>query len=315
MQLTSISPISSASPTSYVNRVSTNFSGRRDNVDAFIGLDDDSIRQLAYLKTQSKVDHERNNKITNTLFYNAPLAAGLGTALLSKSGTTKLFNKQLTGTAGRMAKGLKVAALWTAGLLALDGLGALKNKLSENSSTVRKFDKEHPILSIGATLAAGFGVLALLTKGAGRLGKMKAPKFLQKMATGFGKFANQSKLMVSAKNGFMKLSKNTPPVLKEIGAGALDIAPTALLFGGLFHSIGSANAESREFAKNYTELRDKQAHLSQTRVRELSLQNDFLMQDSQNKEDVELLQDNFAGLPEEVLEKVESLRADNAVEV
>lgn len=290
-----------------VSSIGPNFQGRRDNVDALIGMDDNTVRQLAYMKTSAKIDHDRNRKVTNALFYNAPLAAGLATALLTKSGNTKLFSKELTGTAGRMAKGLKVAAYWTAGLLAIDLLGAFKNKLSQKSPEVRKFDKEHPLLSMGTMIAAGLGAFALIGKGASALSKVNAPKFMQKATERTANFLNESKIMVKAKNGYKNLLAKTPSALKEIGATVLDWAPTALLFGGLFHSVASANAESREFAKNYTELKEKQMNVSRARVRELALQNDFLMQDAQNKEDVEILNDNLAGLPQEVVDKVEDL--------
>lgn len=279
-----------------VSSIGPNFQGRRDNVDALIGLDDNSIRQIAYMKTSAKIDHDKNRKVTNTLFYTAPLAAGLGTALLTKNGNTKLFSTQLSGTAGRMAKGLKVAAYWTAGLLAIDMLGALKNKVAQKSPEVRKFDKEHPMLSLGTMLAVGIGALALVGRGAAALSKVNAPKFMQKATNKTAGFLNESKIMVKAKNGYKNLLAKTPSALKEIGATALDWAPTALLFGGLFHSIGSANAENREFAKNYTELKEKQMNVSRARVRELSMQNDFLMQDAKNQEDIRILNDNFADL-------------------
>lgn len=290
-----------------VSSIGPNFQGRRDNVDALIGMDDNTIRQLAYMKTSAKIDHDRNRKVTNALFYNAPLAAGLATALLTKNGNTKLFSKELTGTAGRMAKGLKVAAYWTVGLMAIDLLGVFKKKLAQKSPEVRKFDKEHPLLSMGTMIAAGLGAFALISRGAGRLAKVTAPKFMQKVTERAANFLNESRIMVKAKNGYKNLLAKTPSALKEIGATALDWAPTALLFGGLFHSIASANAENREFAKNYTELKEKQMNVSRARVRELAMQNDFLMQDAQNKEDVEILNDNLAGLPQEVVDKVEDL--------
>ncbi len=290
-----------------VSSIGPSFKGRRDNVDALIAMDDNSIRQMAYLKTSAKIDHDKNRKITNALFYNAPLAAGLGTALLTKNGNTKLFSKELTGTAGRMAKGLKVAAYWTAGLMAIDLLGAAKNKLAQKSPEVRKFDKEHPLLSLGTMIAAGIGAIALVGKGAGMLAKAKVPKFMQKGTERAANFLNESKIMVKAKNGYKNLLAKTPSALKEIGKTALEWAPTALLFGGMFHSIASANSESREFAKNYTELKEKQMNVSRARVRELSMQNDFLMQDAQNREDVKILNDNLADLPEEVVEKVQDL--------
>ncbi len=290
-----------------VSSIGPNFQGRRDNVDALIGLDDNSIRQLAYMKTSAKIDHDKNRKVTNTLFYNAPLAAGLGTALLTKNGNTKIFSKELTGTAGRMAKGLKVAAYWTAGLLAIDLLGAAKNKLAQKSPEMRNFDKEHPLLSLGTMIAAGLGAFVLVSKGAGRLAKVTAPKFMQKGTERAANFLNESRIMVKAKNGYKNLLAKTPSALKEIGKTALEWAPTALLFGGLFHSIASAHSESREFSKNYTELKEKQINVSRARVRELAVQNDLMMQETRNREDAALLKDNLAELPEEVIEKVEDL--------
>lgn len=293
-----------------VSSISPNFQGRRDNVDALIAMDDNSVRKLAYLKTSAKIDHDKNRKVTNCLFYNAPLVAGLATAVLSKGENTKIFSKEVTGVASRMAKGLKVAAFWTAGLLAVDLLGALKNKVAQKSPEVRNFDREHPLLSMGTMLAAGLGTLALVCKGAGALSKVKAPKFMQNGTEKVANFLNESKLMVKAKNGYKNLLAKTPSALKEIGATALDWAPTALLFGGLFHSVASANAEKREFVKNYTELKDKQMKISQARVRELAVQNDFLMQDAQNRKDMEILNDNLADLPDEVVESVEDLNAE-----
>lgn len=293
-----------------VSSIAPNFQGRRDNVDALIGMDDNQIRQMAYMKTSAKIDHKRNRKVTNALFYNAPLAAGVATTLLAQNGNTKIFSKELTGTAGRMAKGLKVAAYWTAGLLAIDLLGGIKNKLAQKSPEVRRFDSEHPLLSLGTMIAAGIGALALVGKGAGALGKLNAPKFMQKGTARVADFLNESRIMVKAKNGYKNLLAKTPSALKEIGATALEWAPTALLFGGLFHSIASANAESREFSKNYTEIREKQARISQARVRELTMENDFLMQDAKNREDMKIMNDNLADLPEEVVEKVEALQAE-----
>lgn len=295
-----------------VSSIGSNFQGRRDNVDALIGMDDNSIRQLAYMKTSAKIDHDRNRKVTNALFYNAPLAAGLGTALLTKNGNTKLFSKELTGTAGRMAKGLKVAAYWTAGLLAIDSLGAAADKLVQKHPKIKEFRDEHRFLTGLGMIVAGFSTLALLHKGVAKLAKITAPKFMQKGTERAANFLNESRIMVKAKNGYKNLLAKTPSALKEIGAAALNWSPTVLLFGGLFHSIASANAENREFAKNYTELREKQINLSRARVHELAVQNDLMMQEARNREDAALLKDNLAELPEEVIEKVEALQAERA---
>lgn len=283
-----------------VSSVSPSFSGRRDNVDAMINMDDKAIRDAAYIKTSSRYNHDKSRKITNALFYSAPIAAGLGTAILSKGGKAKIFSKEVTGLAARAANGLKVAGVWTAALAAIDLLGYAKNKLADNSPEVRNFDKEHPLLSIGLMIGAAIGAVIGVQKGAVKLGTLKAPKFLQKFAENSNKFLNNNKTVQSMKNGLLNLADKTPHALRDIGRTALEWAPTALLFGGLFHSIHSVGKENREFYNNYNELKQKQSALAQARVRELSMQNDFLMQDPKNREDMELLRNPLSGLAEEI---------------
>ena len=273
---------------------------KQDFRNALVGMDDDKIRQIAYLKTAQNVNMKRNNKVTNALFYSAPLAAGLGTAILSKTGATRLFGNKFSGVAGRMAKGLTTATYWTAGLAAIDVFGKVRNKVAEKSPEIKKFDQDHPLMSIGMMLAAGFGILALVSKGAGKLATMKAPKFLQKGTAKVVENINNSKFVASAKASLLKLAGKTPSALKEIGATALSWAPTALLFGGLFHSISSANFVNREFAKNYSDLKEKQLELAQDTVTKLSVENDFLKQDAENAEDVALLNNLTEGLEEAI---------------
>lgn len=269
---------------------------RQDFRNALIGMDDDSIRQIAYLRTTQRINQRKNNKVNNALFYSAPLAAGLGMALLSKNGATKLFGNELSGIAGRMAKGIKTAAYWTAGLAAIDLFGKARNKVAEKSPELKKFDQQHPLLSIGTMLAIGFGILTLVNRGAGKLTTLKAPEFLKKGTEKLAKNINNSKFVISAKDKLIKLAGKTPSALKEIGETALNWAPTALLFGGLFHSISSANAVSKEFNKNYTNLKEAQLELAKSEVAKLSVENDFLKQDPQNAEDIALLNNPTEGL-------------------
>lgn len=278
------------------------FQGKRDNIDAIISMDDNTIRQIAYMQTASKIDEKKNRKVTNALFYSAPLAVGLSNAILSKNGNTRIFSKNITGLAGRMAKGLKIAAIWTAALGAIDLLGFGKRKLAENSSEVRKFDREHPFLSFATIIAAGIGAITLVNKGAGRLAKVKAPKFMQNLTGKAEKFINKNGVITSIKKGISNLAQKTPSSLKDFGETLLSWSPTALLFGGLFHSIASSNAESREFAKNYTALKERQTNLSRARVRELAMQNDFLMQDAHNREDIALLKAPLKDLQDEAVD-------------
>lgn len=274
-----------------ISAINPAFKGRRDNIDTVVNMDDNTIRQIAYLQTSANYNHKKSRRITNALFYSAPIAAGLATAVLGKGGTSKIFSKEVSGLAARAANGLKVAGGWFAALAAIDLLGFGKKKLAENSQSVREFDRNHPFISMMGLLGAAFGAVVLVNKGGAKLGKVKAPEFMQKFTVKADKFLRENKIVLNAKTKLLNLVKRVPDALKEIGATALDWSPSLLLFGGLFHSIGSAGREGAEFNKNYTALKEKQNKLTKARMHELVMQNDFLMQDARNREEVALLQE------------------------
>ncbi len=292
-----------------ISDISPNFQGRRDRIDELINLDDQSIREIAYLKTAQKTDEKKHRRITNTLIAAAPVAAGIGAAVFNK-GRTKIFSKEVSGLAARAAHGLKAGALWGATLGAVGLVGLAKNALSKTSPEVRKFDREHPVLSILTLLAAGVGAIALTGKAAAKLGTVEAPKFLRKGTEKVAKFLNTNKHLGSVKNSAKTLLAKVPSALKEAGAAALDWAPQILLLGGFFHSLGHSSAVNREFSKNYNELKEKQLNLSKARQRELQLENDFYRQDAGNREDLTLVKDPLRDLPEEVTERINELHEE-----
>ncbi len=292
-----------------ISSVSPNFQGRRDRIDELISLDDASVQRIAYMKTMSHADEKKHRRITNGLIMAAPVAAGLATAAFTR-GNTKIFSKEVSGLAAKLANGLKVGGLWTASLGAVGLVGMAKNELSKASPEVRKFDKDHPLLSLATLFAAGLGAIALVNKGAVKLGAIKAPKFMQNATEKVAKFLNKNKQITSLKNGVKNLSAKTPEPLKNIGTSVLSWTPQILLLGGVFHSISHGSAVNREFAKNYNELKEKQLDLAKARQRELAMENDFLKTDAKNREDLALVKAPLADLPDEVVDKVDALHAD-----
>lgn len=291
-----------------ISAVGPNFQGRRDRVDELISLDDSSIKRIAYMKTMSRANEKKHNRITNSLIMAAPVAAGLGAAVFTK-GKTKIFSKEVSGLAAKAANGLKIGGFVGASLAAVGLVGLAKGELSKASPEVRKFDYEHPFLSLGTLFATGFGALVLVNKGATKLASVKAPKLMQKGTEKVADFLNNISLLNGLKNNVNKLSSKTPDVLKNIGASALAWAPSMLLLGGIFHSISHGAAVNREFSKNYSELKEKQLNLAKARQRELSLENDFLKTDAKNREDLALVKDPLMDLPDEVIEKIDDMHS------
>ena len=290
-----------------ISAITPNFQGRRDRVDELISLDDASAQRIAYLKTMARADEKKHNRITNALIAATPVAAGLGAAVLLKP-KTKIFSKEVSGLAARFANGLKAGGLWGAALAAVGLVGIAKNELSKASPEVRKFDREHPFLSIAAMLATGLGAIALVNKGAAKLANVAAPKFMQNSTEKVAKFLNNNTVLNGMKKGAKKLSSKTPVALKNFGASVLSWAPQLLLLGGVFHSISHNSSVNREFNKNYTEIKEKQLNLAKARHRELTMENDFLKTDAQNREDLAILKDPLKDLPDDVTEKVAEIR-------
>lgn len=315
------------------------FQGHRDRVDAMIKLDDRLIQQKAYEKALTQVDDKKNKRITNLLIYSAPIASGVATALLTDRSNTTLFTKEISGVAGRMAKGLKATAFFGTALAAINLLGLARNKLSEKSQDVRNFERKHPTAAFMTALGAGIAALTALPFGIARAGKLFTPEFTEKVASKVGKYAeklNNSNPVDVMKNAYNKLGERTPNWIKIPSMVALDWSPAALLLGGIANSLYGANEKAAAFVDNYNKMKEKQVNLSRARLREISdyavmqnmmlqkaslekaaleAKNDFLMQDLNNQKEMAILADGVVSdMPQEVIDKVDAIRAKREAE-
>ena len=290
-----------------VSAINPNFTGKRDRIDNFIGLSDNAVSAIAYEKTLSKANEKKHRRINKALIAAAPVAAGISAAVFSK-GKSKIFSREVSGLTARLATGLKNSALWAVILGAVGVVCGTKSYLSNNSKDVREFEKKHPLLSLGTLFAAGLGALVLVEKGASKLAGVKAPKFLQKMTKNVNKYLNNSKNIQTMSKKVKVLGNKIPVALKSSGAKLLRHSPTILLLGGVLHSITHSLAVSKEFSKNYTDLKEKQLGLARARNLELEMENDFFKTNKQNKEDLELLKQPLKDLPDDVMEKADEIK-------
>ena len=279
-----------------ISAINPNFQGNRDNIDAMINVDDAAIKKIAYLKTISDTNYDKKHKIANTLVYSAPLAAGLSAALLTNKNQAKIFSRQVHGLAAKAAIGLKAGGIWGAGLAALGLMGAGLKSLRKNSQDFKEFDSKHPFVTTFASIAAGFGILELVARGALKLKDVKAPELVKEAAGNVDKFLNKNETVRSVQRFMSDSIAKLPKSLKKAGKFAALWSPETLLLSGLLYSMKTANKEHREFHKNYSNLKQNQSLLAQARVRELAVQNDYLMQDADNREEIELLKNPTAGL-------------------
>ena len=269
-----------------------NFRGKRDNIDAFINLDDETIRQLAYLKTVKSVDDKRHRKLDRGLMNLVPVAAGVAAAVA----TPKLWSK--TARLEKLMAFGETAAKWFAAFGIIDLVFAGKNKLDQVSEKSREFTKNNPFLSFIGTAALSFAAIAGAKKGFGKLidkyGVKLVNKFDSKIGSALikaGEKLDGNRVLNWISKQTAKLSKNTPSALKDLGKGLVEWSPLILGLGAIAHSADHGKVKAQEFSKNYNDLKDKQFELSKRRMAELEVQNDFMLTNPKNKEDIELIEE------------------------
>lgn len=267
------------------------FRGKRDNIDAFINLDDETIRQLAYLKTVNSVDDKRHKKLDRGLMNLVPVAAGVAAAVA----TPKLWSK-----AGRIEKLMafgETVVKWFAAFGIIDLVFAGKNKLDQTSEKSREFSNNNPLLSFLATAGLSFAAIAGAKKGFGKLVDKYGTRFINKfddqitnVLVKAGEKLDNSKVLNWISKQTAKLSSKTPAALKNIGSGIIEWSPLILGLGAVTHSADHGRVKAREFSKNYNDLKDKQFELSKRRMTELAVQNDFMLTNPRNKEEIDLIE-------------------------
>lgn len=289
------------------------FTGRRTNIDNVIAQDDSVLREVAVNAALQHSDEKKHKKINNALWYSVPVVAGLAAGILNK-GQSTLFHKTITGTAAKLASGLKHAAGWGIALGAADAIVGGKNLLTKHSEEAREFEKKHPFAMFAGLLGTGLAVLAVLPKGISKLYSKISPKVIGNLAAKTRKIAdsiNNNNFVKKANKFFGNIGKKVPSVAKEAGKTALSWAPDALLIGTLIHSLNHGFSVGREANENYNYLKDKQMDLAKARINELKMENDFLRQFPENEEHLKLRKRPLADLPEEIQEKLAEIQNES----
>ncbi len=298
-----------------VNAISSydkGFTGKRDNIDGAIAQDDRYVRAYAYQKAMHDVKDKKHRKISNALWYSIPVAAGLSSALLTR-GKVSLFGKEIGGLASKLTAGIAGALPWAITLGVADAVVGANNLALKKSENFREAERKHPIVSFLGIIAAGVAALTLIPKGLSKLAGKIGPKTYERLGRGAKNIANiinKVKTPGFISKPLAKLSEKTPAIIKNGAKAGISLAPTALLLTSFFHSINHNVDKRREFEKNYSAMKDTQLKLAQARVNELKLQNDFLMQTPENKEDLEIVKEPLKDMPEEVIDKIEDLKTN-----
>ena len=254
----------------------------RENINNFIALDNEQLKDIAYYKTIK--DYQRKEKNANRMYAAVPLVGALAAGILSK-GKASLFGievaqgaktkvlGEVSGLAARVVDGLKGGAYW-GGLIALGaGVSAAMGFMANKSQKVREGMANHPVLTMVGQFGALLASVMYIPKGLGNLYKMINPEYIAKAARGvenIGEHINKVKAPKFLKNAGKTISEVTPDCVKDVSKTILAYAPDITLITAFINSMRTSVNGASEFTKNYTELRDKQKNLANARLRELS---------------------------------------------
>ena len=248
MQVNSISSSSVAGKTSFGNQ--------REMLENFANADDKTLRKIAMQKTAASIDDKKHRRITNAIYYSIPVAAGLAAVVRNPAkAAAKGISRARMINLGNFAG---TALNWAGTFAIIDLVFGGARKLNKSSETVREFNKEHPVLSMVATVGAGIGTLFLAGKGLSKLAAKIAKKPMtlveKKSVAKLNMALNDSKAL----NWISKNLKKVPSSIKSFAKTAIDWSPMLLVFTSIAHSFNHSKVKTAETVKNYTQLKDAQ---------------------------------------------------------
>jgi hypothetical protein len=243
-----------------INRLDdTKFTSIRPNerraLESLANADDSQLRNFANRKASIDVNDKKHKKVSNALFWSVPLAAGVAAYAAVRG---KLPVKANRARSAALSFGLNTALSWVGTFLAIDGVFKVKETVAKHSNSVRKFDKEHPIMSFASTVAASLGVIAGAKAGLTKLVKY-APSAINvgtlKTLAKANEKINNSKVL----NKISETIQKFPSSIRSVANGAIQWSPTLLLLGGVAHSIDHSKAKIVQANNNYANLKLAQA--------------------------------------------------------
>ena len=242
-----------------INAINPNFTGRGDNIDAFVNLDDDSVRKLAYIKTSKNINHKRYKRQSAALDMALPVAGGLSAAAFAEKGA-------------RLATFGAGFGSWALFLTGMGALFGLEKYAVSKSDRLDNFKDKHPFLFFMGSAIAAFA--------AGSAAMKYGIKGVEKLVTTntYSKFADKAKGIISSVKSkpFVKKASDymkekvakTPSAIKEALKVAARWSPYAVIFGSLSHDISVSNRVNAEYYANYADLKERQLRMAQYKLRE-----------------------------------------------
>jgi hypothetical protein len=246
-----------------VRSVNPNFSGRQTLLDAdFLkNASDNDLKRLAYSTAED--NNQRRNKLSKFLYAAAPVAAGINAALKNDIAVQTIGKTgfALTGTAGRLANGIKAGGLFALALGLINLVSKKNESLMQNSPRVRDFEEKNPLITTVGLIAASLGAIK-----AGDIAlKTAAAKIPDAAANVVVDTVHRAGKQINTQGIFDTLARKASfvhPALKQAGKTVLAYAPLALLISGAVAASRNDSAKNIQAAQNFADLKILQSKVA-----------------------------------------------------
>lgn len=250
---------------------------------AFVNMNDDQLKDLAYISAANGDDTKRRKKSVLATFYAMPIVATIASGILPTKYSKKygFFSIHNASLGERAISAGKTAGSWAMILAAIGIYNTTKKAVVSDSEGLQKFNQKHPILSFIADIGIILGGLALATRGIRKLSGNKNIPFIKLKRKIIEKqhYLDNTKLnkevLPIISEGASKLSEKLPRI-SNITKGLIANSVLIVFAAGLIKMFRHSNKEHKKIEKNYNELKDAQLKTAKELTNSLAVERDIL---------------------------------------
>lgn len=254
---------------------------------SFVNMNDDQLKDLAYISAVNRDDNKKRRRSVLALFYAMPVVDSITSGILPTvlTPTNKILKIKNASLGKRTALASKTAGKWALILATVGIYNSAKKAIVSDSKGSQNFGQKHPVLSFIIDIGIILGGLALANKGIQKLvnkPSVQNSKFMQNLKlksiqakhwldnTKFNK-----EVLPILSEGASKLSEKLPRVSK-VTKGLIANSVLVVFVAGLIKMFRHSNKENKKIEKNYNELKDAQLKTAKHLTNALAVERDIL---------------------------------------
>ena len=269
---------------------------------AFVNMDDDQLRHMAYNMDNHEGSSEKFQKSLSNTFYAIPVVSTIASGILGPKVYTKTiikhpeingvifskFTQSHTSLGERASVMGKCAGIWALAILGVTAYNKIKKSVAAESNSLKDFTQNNPVLSFMADIGIILGGFILGYKGLSKAKNsvtQKAPEIFEHIGKAKDEFLKyldnthfNQKILPSWEEKAANFAEKAP-ITSGIGKFAIAYSPFIVFGLWIYKALKYQSNESKRFEKKYNALKDIQLETAKNLVNRLGVERDILAQD------------------------------------